>query len=122
MCQIGDGYRPIVSERGARVTVKRIGLDLAKNVCELYGVDEHEQRVLSSSVRRGKLLETFARLPPCVVGMEDCGGALTHSHFPVPHDCRPGWAITRGHPASPSAPPSPPMRAPFVTRRHGLFT
>ena len=57
------------------MNVKRIGLDLAKNVFELYGVDKHEQRVLSKSVRRGKLLETFARLAPCVVGMEACGGA-----------------------------------------------
>ena len=47
------------------MNVKRIGLDLAKNVFELYGVDEHEQRVLSKTVRRGKLMETFAQLPPC---------------------------------------------------------
>jgi transposase len=37
------------------MNVKRIGLDLAKNIFELCGVDEHEQRVLSKSVRRGKL-------------------------------------------------------------------
>jgi transposase len=43
------------------MNVTRIGLDLAKNVFELYGVDEHEQRVLSKTVRRGKLLETFAQ-------------------------------------------------------------
>ncbi len=57
------------------MNVKRLGLDLAKNVFELYGVDEHEQRVLSKTVRRGKLLATFAQLPPCVVGMEACGSA-----------------------------------------------
>jgi transposase len=57
------------------MNVKRIGLDLAKNVFELYGVDEHEQRVLSKTVRRGRLLATFAQLPPCVVGLEACGGA-----------------------------------------------
>ncbi len=57
------------------MNVKRIGLDLAKNVFELYGVDEQEQRVLSKSVRRGKVLATFAQLPACVVGMEACGGA-----------------------------------------------
>ena len=55
--------------------VKQIGWDLAKNVFALFGVDEHEQPVLRKTVRRGKLLETFAQLPPCVVGMEACGGA-----------------------------------------------
>jgi transposase len=50
----------MTSERGAQMNVKRIGLDLAKNVFELYGVDEHERRVLSKTVRRGKLMETFA--------------------------------------------------------------
>jgi transposase len=48
---------------------------LAKNVFELHGVDEHKQRVLSKTVRHGNLLETFAHLPPCAVGMEACGGA-----------------------------------------------
>ena len=46
------------------MNVKRIGVDLAKNVFELYGVDEREQRVLSKTVRRGQLLATFAQLPP----------------------------------------------------------
>lgn len=57
------------------MNVTRIGVDLAKNVFELYGVDESEQRVLGKTVRRGQLLATFAQLPPCLVGMEACGGA-----------------------------------------------
>jgi transposase len=57
------------------MNVKRIGVDLAKNVFELYGVDESEQRALSKTVRRGQLLATFAQLPPCLVGMEACGSA-----------------------------------------------
>jgi transposase len=57
------------------MNVARIGVDLAKNVFELYGVDESEQRVLSKTVRRGQLLATFAQLPPCLVGMEACGSA-----------------------------------------------
>ena len=55
--------------------VKRIGLDLAKNIFELYGVDASEQGVLRKTVRRNKLLSTFAQLPPCVVGLEACGSA-----------------------------------------------
>jgi len=42
------------------MNMKRIGVDLAKNVFELDGVDESEQRVLSKTVRRGQLLATFA--------------------------------------------------------------
>lgn len=57
------------------MNVTRIGLDLAKNVFERYGVDEQEREVLSRQVRRARLLETFARLPPCLVAMEACGGA-----------------------------------------------
>lgn len=60
MCQIGGWYRPITSERGVQMNMKRIGVDLAKNVFELDGVDESEQRVLSKTVRRGQLLATFA--------------------------------------------------------------
>jgi transposase len=50
------------------MNVTRIGVDLAKNGFELYGVDESEQRVLCKTVRRGQL-------PPCLVGMEACGSA-----------------------------------------------
>ena len=55
--------------------VKRIGLDLAKNVFELFGVDEQEREVLRKTVRRNKVLATFAQLPACVVGLEACGSA-----------------------------------------------
>jgi hypothetical protein len=57
------------------VNITRIGLDLAKNVFELYGVDDNERGVLSRTVRRGRLLQTFAQLPSCLVIMEFCGGA-----------------------------------------------
>lgn len=55
--------------------VTTVGLDLAKNVFTLQGTDECGRTVLRKTVRRGKLLELFAQLPVCVVGMEACGGA-----------------------------------------------
>ena len=55
--------------------VTTVGLDLAKNVFSLHGVDERSMPVLKKTVRRAKLLECFAQLPPCVVGMEACSGA-----------------------------------------------
>ena len=55
--------------------VTTIGLDLAKSVFTLHGVDEHGNAVLRKTVRRAKLLELFVQLPPCVVGMEACAGS-----------------------------------------------
>jgi transposase len=57
------------------MNITTVGLDLAKSVFTLQGVDEHGNTVLRKTVRRGKLLELFVQLPPCVVGMEACSGA-----------------------------------------------
>jgi transposase len=55
--------------------VTMIGLDLAKNVFQVPGVDAHERPVLRKRLSRTKVLEFFAQLPPCRVGMEACPGA-----------------------------------------------
>lgn len=55
--------------------VKRIGLDLAKNLFEIHGVDGEERVAVRETLKRGKVLEYFGRLPACLVGMEACGGA-----------------------------------------------
>ena len=55
--------------------VTTVGLDLAKSVFTVHGVDEHGHTTLRKTVRRAKLLELFAQLPCCVVGMEACAGA-----------------------------------------------
>jgi transposase len=55
--------------------VTTVGLDLAKQVFSVHGVDEHGKAVLRKRVSRGKLLELFAQLPPALVGMEACSGA-----------------------------------------------
>jgi len=57
------------------MTIVRIGVDLAKNVFALHGIDEHGKTVLARTVRRNQLLETLAAVPPCVVAMEACSGA-----------------------------------------------
>lgn len=57
------------------MNVTTVGIDLAKNVFSVHGVDQHGKVVLKKTVSRGKLLECFANLPPCVVGMEACTGA-----------------------------------------------
>lgn len=55
--------------------ITTVGVDLAKSVFSVHGVDEHGRTALRKTVRRGKLLELFAQLPACVVGMEACSGA-----------------------------------------------
>ncbi len=49
-----------------------IGLDLAKNIFYVYGVNRQGQPVVSRQFRRKQLLGYFAQLPPCRVGMEAC--------------------------------------------------
>ena len=52
-----------------------IGLDLAKHVFQVHGVDEAGGVVVRKQLRRGQLLMFFAGLPPCLVGMEACATA-----------------------------------------------
>jgi len=52
-----------------------IGIDLAKNVFQLHGVDASGGAILKRKLRRGQVLEFFARRDPCLVGMEACAGA-----------------------------------------------
>ena len=55
--------------------IMRIGLDLAKNVFEVYGVDEQEQPALRKTLKRSQVMKFFAQLNPCIVGIESCGSA-----------------------------------------------
>jgi transposase len=56
-------------------TVTTIGLDIAKNVFQVHGVDAAGAVVVVKSVRRGQLLAFFASLPSCLVGIEACSSA-----------------------------------------------
>src|ERR1700745_3190172 len=55
--------------------IARIGLDLAKYVFEIHGVDVHGKTVVRRTLRRGAVATFFANLPPCLVGMEASNGA-----------------------------------------------
>ena len=52
-----------------------IGLDLARNVFQVHGVDAEGTIVCRRQLRRSQVLVFFARLDPCLVGMEACAGA-----------------------------------------------
>src|SRR5271167_131114 len=55
------------------MVIVTIGLDLAKNIFQVHGVDASGQVVVRRSLRRAQMLPFFARLPSCLVGMEACG-------------------------------------------------
>ena len=55
--------------------ITTLGIDLAKDVFQLHGVDELGAVVLRRQVRRGQLMGAVAQLPPCLIGMEACASA-----------------------------------------------
>ena len=55
--------------------ITTIGLDIAKNVFQVHGIDAAEKVVVRKQLRRGQMMKFFAVLPPCLVGMEACATA-----------------------------------------------
>ena len=55
--------------------LKRIGIDLAKQVFQLHGVDSYEQVKLKKQVKRQDMLDIFRQIEPCLVAMEACGSS-----------------------------------------------
>jgi transposase len=52
-----------------------IGVDLAKQVMQVHGVDARGNVVVAQRLRRKQVLAFFAKQPSCLVGMEACGSA-----------------------------------------------
>ena len=115
--------------------VTMIGLDLAKNVFQVHGVDAHERPVLRKRLSRTKVAEFFAQLPPCRVGMEACPGAhwwarqllqLGHDVKLMPpqyvrpyvkrnkNDAADAEAICEANPVPPAHMASKPLRIPAI--------
>jgi transposase len=55
--------------------ISTIGLDLAKNVFQVHGIDASGNVVLRKKLRRSQVIPFFASLPPCLVGLEACATA-----------------------------------------------
>ncbi|MDL9998322.1 IS110 family transposase [Variovorax sp. J22P240] len=55
--------------------ITTIGIDLAKNVFQVHGIDEHGKAVLRKQLRRDQMATFFVNLPPCVIGIEACSSA-----------------------------------------------
>ncbi|HKI61369.1 MAG TPA: IS110 family transposase [Mariprofundaceae bacterium] len=55
--------------------ITTIGIDLAKEVFQVHGVDIHGKAVLRKQLRRSEMAKFFANLEPCLIGMEACGSS-----------------------------------------------
>ena len=55
--------------------ITTIGIDLAKTVLQVHGVDKHGKAGLKKQLKRKDVLSFFANLEPCLIGMEACGSA-----------------------------------------------
>jgi len=56
-------------------TITTVGLDIAKNVIQVHAVDAKGTPIIRKSLKRHQVLPFFANLPPCLIGIEACGGA-----------------------------------------------
>ncbi|MCP4381441.1 MAG: IS110 family transposase [Hyphomicrobiales bacterium] len=55
------------------MNVTTVGLDLAKNVFQVHGIDSTGKVIVRRSLRRRQMIPFFGRLDPCLIGMEACG-------------------------------------------------
>lgn len=51
----------------------RIGIDIAKSVFQLHGVDGNDKKLLTKRLNRDQMIGYFAQIPPCEIAMEACG-------------------------------------------------
>src|SRR6266536_3556016 len=83
---MGSAVSHQLVRKGKSMAIVTVGIDLAKNVFAVHGVDGAGKPVLvRPNVARGKLLELLASLPPCLVGMEACSGAHHWARLLVAH-------------------------------------
>jgi transposase len=55
--------------------ITTVGVDLAKSVFQVHGVDGRGKAVLRKQLKRNEMVNFFATLPPCLIGMEACSSA-----------------------------------------------
>lgn len=57
------------------MNIKRIGIDIAKQVFQIHGVDRFEKVLVRKQLRRAQMLDFFKNLSPCLIGIEACGSS-----------------------------------------------
>src|SRR6478672_1850214 len=61
--------------RAVQMQITTIGLDIAKNVFQVHGIDAKEKVVARKQLRRSQVITFFKALPPCLIGIEACATA-----------------------------------------------
>jgi transposase len=69
------GVLSSTEKEATNMNITTIGIDLAKNVFQVHGVDERGKGGLKKQLKRAQVLPFFANHPPCLIGMEACGSA-----------------------------------------------
>ena len=69
-------------------TVTTIGLDIAKSVFQIHGVDAGGQVLIRRQLKRRTVLTFFEKLPPCLVGIEACSSSPLVARAPSAWPCR----------------------------------
>lgn len=64
-----------MGDEGLIMNATRIGLDIAKQVFQVHGVEEHGKVVIQKTLRRDPVVKFFGQMPPCLIGIEACGRA-----------------------------------------------
>jgi len=73
-----------------KTAVAVVGIDIGKNSFHVVGLDQRGAIVLRQKWSRGQVEARFANMPPCLIGMEACGGAhhLSRGLNGLGHDAR----------------------------------
>lgn len=67
------------------MNISALGIDIAKNIFQLHGVDSSGKRILKQRIEREQLSAYVANLPLCTIAMASCGGANYYSE-PIESD------------------------------------
>jgi transposase len=73
MCQSVVSIKDHELKEPSVMKTTTVGLDLAKNVFQVHAIDEADEIIVRKALRRRQVLPFFARLEPCLIGMEACG-------------------------------------------------
>ena len=74
-CATGEIAEIRATKGATTMKITTLGVDLAKNVFQLHGIDEQGRVVLTKALKRTQVLPFFANLAPYWIGMEACGSA-----------------------------------------------
>src|SRR6202008_4594375 len=72
---VGAVKGPTIRRSQVMQTITTIGLDIAKSVFQVHGVDAGGQIVIRRELKRRFVLAFFEKLPPCLVGIEACASS-----------------------------------------------